>query len=58
MSSFRRYLDGRARALAQDGEVVAFFALPHVPDPVAHPAFEDIFGGAWVVRRGTFVSRD
>lgn len=49
MTNFRRYIDGRGRALAQDREVVCFYALPHVPDPAAHPAFDLLFQDDWVV---------
>lgn len=49
MSSFRRYLDRAALPPAQDREVVDFYALPHVPDPSAHPAFKDLFEDSWSV---------
>lgn len=52
MSAFRRYLDRRVSVLAQDREVVRYYALPHVPDPSAHPDFEEIFRDAWVVSQG------
>lgn len=54
MSSFRRYLDRRGVALAQDSDVVNFFALPRIPDPSAHPTFEEIFQDAWLVRKRCF----
>eukprot|EP00903_Cladosiphon_okamuranus_P007954 g7678.t1 len=47
MSSFRRYLDRATLPQAQDREVVQFYALPHVPDPPAHPAFKDLFEDSW-----------
>ncbi|CAM9550667.1 unnamed protein product, partial [Sphacelaria rigidula] len=53
MTNFRRYLDGRGRALAQDREVVSFYALPHVPDPAAHPAFDFVFRDDWVAELRT-----
>lgn len=57
MSTFKRFLEGRGHALAQDREVVSYYALPHVPDPVAHPAFEAIFQDNWLVR-SVFITVD
>lgn len=50
MASFRRYLDRVALPRDEDHEVVGYYALPHVPDPSAHPAFEALFDDAWSVR--------
>lgn len=50
MSSFRRYLDRAPVPLAHESDVVSYFALPHVPDPSTHPAFEPLFEDAWPVR--------
>ncbi|CAM9726556.1 unnamed protein product, partial [Pylaiella littoralis] len=47
MSSFRRYLDRAALPYDDDHELVGFYALPHVPDPSAQPAFEALFDDAW-----------
>ncbi|CAN0456003.1 unnamed protein product, partial [Hapterophycus canaliculatus] len=47
MSLFRRYLDREPVPLSQDSDVVSYFALPHVPDPSTHPAFEPLFEDAW-----------
>lgn len=49
MSSFRRYLDRAALPYDDDHELVGFYALPHVPDPSAQPAFEALFDDAWSV---------
>lgn len=58
MSQFRRYLDRAALPHDEDHEkVVHYYALPHFPDPSAHPAFEALFDDAWSVSISCLVAK-
>ena len=51
MAAFKVYLDTGGHRLAQRPEFLAFYALPFVPEPQAHPSFSEIFETAWVSER-------
>ncbi|KAF4083077.1 hypothetical protein AMELA_G00135920 [Ameiurus melas] len=44
---FRHFLETRGAALSQTTEFLPFYALPFVPNPVAHPSFKELFQDSW-----------
>uniref|UniRef100_A0AAR2M112 LisH domain-containing protein ARMC9 n=1 Tax=Pygocentrus nattereri TaxID=42514 RepID=A0AAR2M112_PYGNA len=47
ISHFRHYLETRGAALSQTTEFLPFYALPFVPNPAAHPSFQELFQDSW-----------
>ena len=47
VTEFREYLDRRGILLADSPDLLPFYALPYVPDPLNHPSFEMIFAEDW-----------
>jgi len=47
--NFKKYLDTKGRDLAQTTEVLQYYALPYVPNPMEHPYFKHIFTKDWVL---------
>ncbi|KAL4630739.1 lisH domain-containing protein ARMC9 isoform X2 [Arapaima gigas] len=45
---FRHYLETKGAAICNTPEFLRFYALPFVPDPMAHPSFGDLFQDSWV----------
>lgn len=43
MATLREWLATTGAHLAKTSEFVPFYALPYVPDPMAHPAFQRVF---------------
>ncbi|XP_066503345.1 lisH domain-containing protein ARMC9 isoform X2 [Hoplias malabaricus] len=44
---FKHYLETRGSALSQTTEFLPFYALPFVPNPAAHPSFQELFQDSW-----------
>ncbi|XP_063093186.1 lisH domain-containing protein ARMC9 isoform X3 [Cavia porcellus] len=47
ISYFRSFLETRGAALSQTTEFLPFYALPFVPNPLAHPSFKELFQDSW-----------
>ncbi|XP_034164759.1 lisH domain-containing protein ARMC9 isoform X3 [Pangasianodon hypophthalmus] len=47
ISHFKHFLETRGAALSQTTEFLPFYALPFVPNPVAHPSFKELFQDTW-----------
>ncbi|XP_053566281.1 lisH domain-containing protein ARMC9 isoform X2 [Bombina bombina] len=47
ISHFKTYLETSGAALSQTTEFLPFYALPFVPNPVAHPSFKELFQESW-----------
>ncbi|KAL7867002.1 hypothetical protein AOLI_G00148160 [Acnodon oligacanthus] len=47
ISHFKHYLETRGAALSQTTEFLPFYALPFVPNPAAHPSFQELFQDSW-----------
>ncbi|NWU70920.1 ARMC9 protein, partial [Pterocles burchelli] len=47
ISHFKAYLETKGAALSQTTEFLPFYALPFVPNPMAHPSFEELFQDSW-----------
>ncbi|KAI1891548.1 hypothetical protein AGOR_G00144930 [Albula goreensis] len=45
---FKHYLETRGAALSQTTEFLPFYALPFVPNPMAHPSFRALFQESWM----------
>ncbi|KAL2089781.1 hypothetical protein ACEWY4_014469 [Coilia grayii] len=45
---FKHFLETRGSALSQTTEFLPFYALPFVPNPVAHPSFKNLFQDSWM----------
>ena len=43
MKEFKEFLEKNGAALSQSPQFVAYYALPFVPNPQQHPAFEILF---------------
>lgn len=43
ISHFKHFLETRGAVLSQTTEFLPFYALPFVPNPVAHPSFKELF---------------
>lgn len=43
ISYFKTYLETKGAALSQTTEFLPFYALPFVPNPMAHPSFRELF---------------
>lgn len=48
MEEFKLYLDAEGSAFSKSEEVLAYFALPYIPNPSEHPAFKSIFSIKWL----------
>ena len=48
MEEFRDYLDSQGCNFSRSEEVLAYFALPYIPNPSDHPAFRHIFTAKWL----------
>nr|XP_036853663.1 lisH domain-containing protein ARMC9 isoform X2 [Manis javanica] len=47
ISYFKTYLETKGAALSQTTEFLPFYALPFVPNPMAHPSFRELFQDSW-----------
>ncbi|XP_023577831.1 lisH domain-containing protein ARMC9 [Octodon degus] len=47
ISYFKSFLETRGAALSQTTEFLPFYALPFVPNPLAHPSFQELFQDSW-----------
>lgn len=43
ISYFKTFLETKGAALSQTTEFLPFYALPFVPNPMAHPSFRELF---------------
>lgn len=48
MAHFKQFLETRGSALAHTPAFLAYYALPYVPQPERHPAFEGLYEKRWV----------
>ncbi|XP_076134766.1 lisH domain-containing protein ARMC9 isoform X2 [Alosa pseudoharengus] len=48
ITHFKHFLETRGSALSQTTEFLPFYALPFVPNPVAHPSFKNLFQDSWM----------
>lgn len=48
MVHFKQFLETRGSALARTPAFLAYYALPYVPQPETHPAFEQLYKKRWV----------
>lgn len=48
MEEFKEYLDLQGPNFSKSEEVLAYFALPYIPNPSDHPAFRHIFTTKWL----------
>lgn len=48
MEEFRNYLDAEGSSFSKSEEVLAFYALPYIPNPREHQAFKHIFTVKWL----------
>ncbi|OMJ70019.1 hypothetical protein SteCoe_32107 [Stentor coeruleus] len=48
MEEFKLYLDAEGSSFSKSDEVLAYFALPYIPNPSEHPAFKSIFSIKWL----------
>lgn len=49
VSHFKAYLETKGAALSQTTEFLPFYALPFVPNPMAHPSFKELFQDSWTL---------
>ncbi|NWR47100.1 ARMC9 protein, partial [Regulus satrapa] len=49
ISYFKAYLETKGAALSQTTEFLPFYALPFVPNPMAHPSFKELFQDSWTL---------
>ncbi|XP_058257570.1 lisH domain-containing protein ARMC9 isoform X1 [Hemibagrus wyckioides] len=49
ISHFKHFLETRGAVLSQTTEFLPFYALPFVPNPVAHPSFKELFQDSWTL---------
>ncbi|XP_039622179.1 lisH domain-containing protein ARMC9 isoform X2 [Polypterus senegalus] len=47
IAEFKHYLETRGAAMSQTTEFLPYYALPFVPNPVAHPSFKELFKDSW-----------
>ncbi|KAJ3021459.1 LisH domain-containing protein armc9 [Thoreauomyces humboldtii] len=47
MEPFKQFLETRGSELCKTPQFLSYYALPYVPDPLAHPSFKDIFEVGW-----------
>uniref|UniRef100_A0A4W2CUI5 LisH domain-containing protein ARMC9 n=1 Tax=Bos indicus x Bos taurus TaxID=30522 RepID=A0A4W2CUI5_BOBOX len=47
ISYFKTFLETKGAALSQTTEFLPFYALPFVPNPMAHPSFRELFQDSW-----------
>ncbi|MEW5305285.1 MAG: hypothetical protein WDW36_007837 [Sanguina aurantia] len=47
MAHFKQFLETRGSALAHTPAFLAYYALPYVPQPERHPAFEGLYEKRW-----------
>uniref|UniRef100_A0A8B9YF08 LisH domain-containing protein ARMC9 n=1 Tax=Bos mutus grunniens TaxID=30521 RepID=A0A8B9YF08_BOSMU len=47
ISYFKTFLETKGAALSQTTEFLPFYALPFVPNPMAHPSFKELFQDSW-----------
>uniref|UniRef100_A0A3B3RDT4 LisH domain-containing protein ARMC9 n=1 Tax=Paramormyrops kingsleyae TaxID=1676925 RepID=A0A3B3RDT4_9TELE len=48
ITHFKHYLETRGATLSQTTEFLPFYALPFVPNPMAHPSFKGLFQESWM----------
>uniref|UniRef100_A0A8C4RYL4 LisH domain-containing protein ARMC9 n=1 Tax=Erpetoichthys calabaricus TaxID=27687 RepID=A0A8C4RYL4_ERPCA len=48
IAEFKHYLETRGAAMSQTTEFLPYYALPFVPNPVAHPSFKELFKDSWI----------
>ncbi|XP_044793885.2 lisH domain-containing protein ARMC9 isoform X3 [Bubalus bubalis] len=47
ISYFKTFLETKGAALSQTTEFLPFYALPFVPNPMAHPSYKELFQDSW-----------
>ncbi len=47
MIKFKEYLDQKGVVLSHISEVLPYFALPYISNPLTHPTFTTIFNSEW-----------
>lgn len=48
MENFKLYLEQEGPKFSKSEEILSFFALPYMPNPLEHPAFRQIFTNKWL----------
>uniref|UniRef100_A0A3B3ZLS8 LisH domain-containing protein ARMC9 n=1 Tax=Periophthalmus magnuspinnatus TaxID=409849 RepID=A0A3B3ZLS8_9GOBI len=48
VSLFKQFLETQGAALSQTTEFLPYYALPFVPNPMAHPSFKNLFQDSWI----------
>ena len=43
MTMLRSFLETKGETFSNEPELLPFYALPYVPDPLHHPSFKDLF---------------
>ncbi|XP_014801558.1 PREDICTED: lisH domain-containing protein ARMC9 isoform X2 [Calidris pugnax] len=57
ISHFKAYLETKGAALSQTTELLPFYALPFVPNPMVHPSFKELFQDSWTLDLRTRLER-
>ncbi|CAG9316744.1 ARMC9_2 [Blepharisma stoltei] len=59
MNDLKNFLESRGPALASLEEILPFYALPYMPNPIGHKGFKDLFTMKWLnelkLRVGNFI---
>lgn len=59
MNELKNFLESRGPALASLEEILPYYALPYIPNPIGHKGFKDLFTMGWLgelkLRIGNFV---
>lgn len=50
MAKLRKFIETRGRDVAGTEELLPFYALPYVPQPMHHPTFKSLFEPRWTTR--------
>ncbi len=48
LNHFKTYLDTKGSDLAKTSELLKYFALPYVDDPLSHESYKALFSPEWV----------
>ncbi|KAM9249853.1 lisH domain-containing protein ARMC9 [Dugong dugon] len=47
VSYLKAYLESKGAALSRAAELLPYYALPFVPNPMVHPSFKELFQDSW-----------
>ncbi len=47
-AEFKKFLDTKGADLFKTSEILAYYALPYIPNPMQHPSFQKSFTNKWV----------